>query len=75
MPESSERTLRFVHHELMNRIAVLSTYSFLVGEEELEADVREMVDEMIGAAREANALCRELADNLDLNSLVGVPKY
>ena len=71
MPKSSERSLKFVHHELMNRLAVLSTYSHLLREEELDADVKEMVDEMIGSAKQANALCRELADNMDLDSIVG----
>ena len=71
MPKSSERSLMFVHHELMNRIAVVATYSHLLEEEELEADAKEMVHEMIGAAREAHALCKELANNMDLDSIVG----
>ena len=55
----------------MNRLAVLSTYSHLLREEELDVDVKEMVDEMIGAAGQANALCRELAADMDLDVIVG----
>lgn len=66
MPESAERNLYSIHHELMNRIAVLSTYSHLLREEELDVDLMEMVDEMIGAAKQAHLLCRELAGGMNM---------
>ncbi len=68
MPESAERSLYSIHHELMNRIAVLSTYSHLLREEELDEDLSEIVAEMIGATQQAHSLCQELAETMDLRA-------
>ena len=68
MPESAERSLYSIHHELMNRIAIVSTYSHLLREEQLDGEVMEIVDEMIGAAQDAHSLCQELAASMDLKA-------
>ena len=63
-----------IHHELMNRIATASTYAHLLKTEENPDDRREMMDDLIEIVNEANALGRELQEELKLSSPFDQPQ-
>lgn len=65
MNAQADRSPYSIHHELMNQVALMSGYSYLLTEE-LPADQLEMIEQIRKAAEEANRLGRELRDVLDL---------
>ncbi len=65
MNARADRSPYSIHHELMNQVALMSGYSYLLAED-LPADQLEMIEQVRKAAQEANRLGRELRDALDL---------
>lgn len=63
-----ELTIKLLLHKLVNQIAILSNYAYLLRESDLNEDQSEMVDEMVTAANGAIESHRLLERRLGLGS-------